>query len=52
MFVKHEALPPQLFGQLHLLENLLVVNVIGRIDIGKVGGEDVDVEAHKIDQWV
>ena len=49
MLVEHEAFPPQLFGQLHLLENLLVVNVIRWIQIGEVGRENVNVEAHSIE---
>jgi hypothetical protein len=43
VLVQHEAFPPQLFGQFYLLEDLPVVDVIGRIEIGKISCEDIDV---------
>jgi hypothetical protein len=46
MLVEHETFPTQLFGQLDLLEDLLIVNVVGRIDLGVMGGQDIDVETH------
>ncbi len=44
MLVEHETFPTQLLGQLDLLQYLLVVNVVGRVEIGKVSRQYVDVE--------
>ena len=46
MLVEHETFPPQLFGQFNLLEDLLIVDVVGRIEIGIISGQNVDVETH------
>ena len=46
MLVEHETFPTQLFGQLDLLEDLLVINVVGRIELRVISGQDIDVETH------
>ena len=46
VLVEHETFPAQLFSQRHLFKNLLVVDVVGRIDIRKIGRQDVDVKSH------
>ena len=48
VLVEHEALEPQLLGQLDLLQHLPVVDLVRRIDVRVVGGEDVDVEPHGV----
>ena len=48
MFIEHETFPAQFLGELDLLQNLLVVDIVGRIDVRVVGREDVDIEVHVV----
>src|SRR5919106_371207 len=48
MLVEHETFPAQRFRQLDLLQNLLIVDIIGRIAIRKVSRQYVHVEAHRL----
>jgi len=47
MLVEHETFPAQLLGELDLFQDLLVVDIVRRIDVGVVGGEDVDIKVHE-----
>ena len=47
VLVEHETFPAQLFRQLDLLQNLLIVDVVGRVAIRKVGRQYVHIEAHR-----
>jgi hypothetical protein len=45
MLVEHETFPAQLFGELDLLQDLLIVNVVRWVEIGIIGCQNVDVKA-------
>jgi hypothetical protein len=48
MLVEHETFPAQLFGELDLLQDLLIVNVVRWVEIGVIGRQDVDVETQVV----
>src|SRR5262249_19976823 len=48
MLVEHEAFPTEFFRQLDLLQYLPIINVVGRIELRIIGGQNIDVETHSI----
>jgi hypothetical protein len=48
MLVGHEAFPAEFLGELDLLENLPIVEIVTGVNIGKVSGENVDVKMHRL----